>query len=385
MRMFKLIDFSKKAALAVAVTALGMSCFSAFAQDYDDIYYNPAKDKTKTEKLTNKQQQPQYQNYTPQFTDYTAAGDIVVNYGSTRDVDEYNRRGGKYEKQQNADSLQNEDEFLYTRRIEKFHNPDVVINTNDNDLIDYYYETQPRSASVVNIYVNDTPNWAWYRPYYYNWAWSPYYYNSFWDPYWSWNYYSPWYSWTWGPSWSWGPSWAWGPSWSWGWHPGWNPGPNHGWTNNWRPTVTSPGASRPHNIAHNTPAGATVRPGSMSAPNNRPAGVGSASVPSASGNRGRFNTGTLTNNGNRWPNNINNNNIVNKNNPGKTTGVPSRPGTVNTVPPSNNKYTGNSNNPPRTTNNRSNFSTGGSNSYRPAGGGGGSYNGGAGGGGRGRR
>lgn len=266
---------------------------AAAAQDYydDDIYYNP---KTAKKKAT-----VQVKQTTP--ADYPAAGTYtVVTTGPARDIDEYNRRGifapaTTPDVSAASDSLN--DSFRYTRRIERFYNPDVVVNTGDEDLTALYYDT---SAPTVNIYVNnDNP---YYNPYGYwgsPWAYDPWYVPS---------YYNPWgYGYNWGPSWSWswnwGPSWGWGPSWSWGWNwgPSWGWGPAWGWTGPaWGPgPATRPTPSRPSNaqLAHRYNGGSYRESGgsyrghtpiqsSGTRPASRPANSGSnwnvGSVPSGS-------------------------------------------------------------------------------------------------------
>ena len=184
----------------VATAVLAMPVLAS-AQDFDDIYYNPSKPAQTAKKKTT------VKNYVP-TADYPAADTYQSGFSTqpvTRDVDEYNRHTAYRPADTvtvNADTL---GEFLYTRRLERFHNPDVVTSTNDPDFIDYYYSQPAQTASNVNIYVNANP---WYSPYYYSsWNW----------PYYGWGYNS-WYWNTWGPSWAWGPSW----SWSWGWGPSWS-------------------------------------------------------------------------------------------------------------------------------------------------------------------
>ncbi|MDE7443974.1 MAG: hypothetical protein K2M65_07410, partial [Muribaculaceae bacterium] len=176
----------------------------------------------------------------------------TVYTNNTRDVDEYNRRGSysAVETTSSVDSLAMND-FKYTRKIEKFYNPEVVVGSGDEELMYYYANSEAQSTPTqINIYV-DSPDY-----------WNPYFYSSAWA--WAWNrpaYMNPWYynnpwlwdAWTWGPSfgWNWGfgPSWTWGPSfgWNWGWCPGWAHGPgwgpSFGWHNPVRPA--GPGASRP--------------------------------------------------------------------------------------------------------------------------------------------
>lgn len=259
--------------MAVAVLAMPVL---ASGQDYDDIYYNPSKPaKASKKKITVK-------NYVP-TADYPAADSYQSDFSTqplTRDVDEYNRHTAYKAADTvtvNADTL---GEFLYTRRLERFHNPDVVNQTSDPDLIDYYYSQPAQSASNVNIYVNANP---WYAPYYSSWDW-PYYGWSYSCNPWYWNTWWPSYSWGWRPGWSWGwgPSWGYNPWYDWGWsgpiyrppYPGgWRPGWNHGW----RPS--SPGASRPHYATGG--AGSGRRPGSynsnLPSAGNRPGSMGTGS------------------------------------------------------------------------------------------------------------
>lgn len=250
-----------------ALLLLGMPD-RAVAQDYDDdIYYNPSKTskpKKKAKKI----------NYLP-TPDYPAADTYSQPAYSTtsvpmRDIDEYNRRGmfapvdTAAARTVNADTL---GEFLYTHRIEAFHNPDVVTSTGNEDLINYYYSQgyeKGLSDGTTNLVVNTVYD-PFYDPFWGSYSWySPY--NS-WRWRYSYSYYNPWYwgtSWGWDPYWSWscGPSWGpgywcpgyWGPGY-WGpghWHPGhWHPGhwhpdhwhPGHNGGTAWRP---SPGSSRPH-------------------------------------------------------------------------------------------------------------------------------------------
>ena len=171
--------------------------------------------------------------------DMPSADSYTFDGSSTRDVDEYNRRYISADTTiVNPDDYR--DAFTNTRNIERFSNPDIVIGSGDEALIQYYMNTPQ-----VNIYVGTetvlTPYYSWST-----WT-SPYWYNGW---------YSSWYSpyWAWGPSWSWSwysPSWYY-PSWSWGWgyyppRPGWGPGWGPGWA--WHPAPprpTTPQAGRPH-------------------------------------------------------------------------------------------------------------------------------------------
>jgi len=251
--------------LLLSIAMLGAGIMSVSAQGYydDDIYYDPAKDtKAKQEKIERAKRKQaaattQYYNqynYDPTLGghDYAGADTYTVTGTSARDVDEYNRRG-KYAQVDTAAARQaGNDDFAYTRRIEKYHNSDIISDINDPALVEYYYSTQPE----VNIIINSP---GWYSP----WAWN--YYDWYWGPSWSWPYYSSW----WGPSWSWGwggPAWAWGPSWSWGWGPSWGYDP--WWGPAWGP-VWGGGWSRPYyNPRH---PGAAHRPSATRPGSNRPA------------------------------------------------------------------------------------------------------------------
>ncbi len=246
------------------------------AQGYydDDIYYNPAKDTQKKVKTT---QTKTNSNYSTDYrlTDFPAADTYTVNTGSTRDVDEYNRRGQFLVSDSviGSASATNTDTYSNTRRIQRFHNDGIVEILNDDDYATYVV-TDP---ATINVYVESPLYTPLYSPFYSSWY-APY--GSLWGlPSWSFSYgfYNPWY---WGPSFSlsWGPSWAWGPSWGWGgpaWrpNPGWGPapgwGPSHGWGpghNNgvWRPAGPAGGNSLPNYAGANTrPNGTTGRPSSV--------------------------------------------------------------------------------------------------------------------------
>ncbi len=238
---------------SIILTLLLVTATTASAQSRydDDIYYNASKDtKTKQENAAYKKAQAErkareaeqqrlaeqeafnrlyqayYGNYEPERggEPYEAAGDqTIVSGGSDRDVDEYNRRG-KYapDNRQISDTTVTPEDFQYTRRIERFHNSDVIAENNDQDLVNYYYSSQQPEINVY--YINNDPyswnNWGWA-------GWSPYY--SYYSPYWGWN------NWGWNSYWSW--NWGWGTSWNWSWgYPGWGyptwgyPGFGWGWT-----------------------------------------------------------------------------------------------------------------------------------------------------------
>lgn len=182
------------------------------AQDYDDIYYDASKSKTTETKAKNKAAKSSktavlYGEVPEQYR--VAAQD---NYRLERDVDEYNRRGAYapgYEIDINGDTIYEidingdtifEEAFANTRLIERFYNPDIVILSDDDDLVELYYDESPS----VNLIIGS------------DWGYSTYGWNGYWDD-WS----APWYSWN---------AWSWYDSWYHPWHNPWyNP-----WYNPWR-------------------------------------------------------------------------------------------------------------------------------------------------------
>lgn len=261
---FPILSLLVAAVLPLAASAQGF---------YDDDIYDSGKKKTTTVKQTKSASRTAadpipslsgtgfyYGGDGNIYAEYPAADSYSYNSGNVRDVDEYNRRG--FFARSGVDSIPADslaDYFAYTRRLEKFHNPDVVSGSSDADLQAYYYESQPAN---VNIYVNNSP---FYNP----WGW-----NSFYSPWpswsFSWGYYRPW-SWSWG--WGYDPYWDWawgGPSWSWGWSwggPAWGwGGPAWGWAPAVRPAyhtgIGSSGTRRPVG---------QVRPGSGTLHAGRPA------------------------------------------------------------------------------------------------------------------
>lgn len=242
-------------------------CFSVvMAQDYydDDIYYDAAK--AKKEKTSNVKQNNSSVKQTNKSTnyssngygsyDYPAADTYYFSSSSTRDVDEYNRRGDYgYSDSLAVDSISVED-FAYTRRIEKFYNPTIVSGSGDNELQEYYYGSR-EEPSEINIYVN-TPYWYSWGPYRSSWYWT-------WSSPW---YYDPWYSWY-GPSWYYDPYWNWAGYWGPSWYPGYYPGHHHHPPHFAGPGTHRPassGAYRPVRPSQSRGGYATTRPGTV---NNR--------------------------------------------------------------------------------------------------------------------
>lgn len=225
------------------------------AQDYeDDLYYSPSQAQARERAAQAARQAAENAAGLGSAELYTAGSSNPL----AMDIDAYNRRGADTLAAAAANASMRPD-FRYTRRIERFHNPDVVSASNDTALIDYYYSTP--SEQDVNVYVinNIDPSaYTWNYPTYPYYGWSGWGYPSFsfgWNSAWGWN--VGW-NWGWGPSWGYnpwyGPAWAWGPSWGWGhswcWHHPAPPRPPRPWG------YDRPGASRPHGPSYSgRPAG----------------------------------------------------------------------------------------------------------------------------------
>ena len=234
----------KRSLLLLAAGLLGGG-IAVQAQDFEDIYYNPKKDKTaKAEKTT-----PSLPN--GYIIADTGAGS---NYMEERDVDEYNRFGTYYNSPIDTigSGIANSEDFRYTQQIQKYYNPTIVVDNSDvlADVLNDSY------GNVNIIYANGYPSFD-------TWSYSPWYggYFSPWyglGPRWSigWNtgWYDPWYGWY--------DPWY-GPGWGWGWT--WAPGHHHypGW-GGWYP---SHGGNTSHRPSHRPTVGvnpgwsATSRPG----------------------------------------------------------------------------------------------------------------------------
>ncbi len=211
--MTKLLNISRRLFPVVIMAAVSLP---AAAQNYydDDIYYDASKKKTEKTEAKNKQTSGRtsqsgtnrYAAPAQGFGNFNAADTYELPASSLDvDVDAYNRRGQFLVSDSVGVTEQGDGDFLYTQRIERFHNPDVVSGSSDEELKDVYAYAMQQPQNI-NVYVIDNDPWSWY------------------GPSWSWRYGNPWYWNTWGPSWSWSwgiydPYWSWGPAWgpSWGW------------------------------------------------------------------------------------------------------------------------------------------------------------------------
>ncbi len=289
----------------VLISALVCLCaINAAAQD-DDMYYTPSKkvkaankaayEKAKAEEAAyERAQEEAYAR--AQARAYSQI--VSANYsGSTRDVDEYNRRyynGTTTNTSGSTTSDNGMPKSYYTvigdstgaLRSDSIGNDVIAFNntkgqypdslSRDNMATDYKYsrrlERFDGARPQVNIYINNDPwYWSsWRRPYY----WSGYY-----DPWFD----DPWY---WGPRWGW--SGYYGPNWSVGFYAGWYNGPR--WYGGWGIPVRHETVWRPANVGRPVaprPGGYNGRPNGYYRPNgnynnNRPGSI------NTSGMRGRF-------------------------------------------------------------------------------------------------
>lgn len=293
--MTKLSNIKKQIFL---LAFLSMTSMAVFAQSYyydDDIYYDASKSKAEKKAAEKKQAASSKSVYVvngkTSVADYPAADTYIVTPGATLniDVDTYNRRGQFLVSDSvSADNAENGD-FTFTQRIERFHNPDVVSGSSDDDLKEVYSYAMSQPQNI-NIYVIDNDPWDFYGP---SWSWrygNTWYWNSWYYPSYSWG----WNHWGWDPYWSWSWGSAWGPAYYPAYYPGWGPaygpawGPSWGWApvHAWHRPTTPSGSSRPHNYA-GVGSSSTHRPGSYT-PASAPA---STSRPGNMG-RGRYGVGS---------------------------------------------------------------------------------------------
>lgn len=143
----------KKKALLISSLFIAFS-MSMLAQ-YDDIYYNPRK--ANETRIT------------------TSNEETVVISNNVRDVDTYNRQAPANRPNQTSNVEQ--DDFEYTKRITRFHNPETV-TINNPEYVYIYNDTPSEPNPTINIRV--TQRW---NPWDYSYF-TRYYYPSY---HWSWN------------------------------------------------------------------------------------------------------------------------------------------------------------------------------------------------------
>lgn len=149
----------KKKALLISSLFIAFS-MSMFAQ-YDDIYYNPRK--ANETRIT------------------TSNEETVVISNNVRDVDTYNRQAPANRPNQTSNVEQ--DDFEYTKRITRFHNPEAV-TINNPEYVYIYNDTPSEPNPTINIRVTL--------------RWNPWDYSYFT------RYYYPSYHWSWGSNYGWG-------------------------------------------------------------------------------------------------------------------------------------------------------------------------------------
>lgn len=149
----------KKKALLISSLFIAFS-MSMFAQ-YDDIYYNPRK--ANETRIT------------------TSNEETVVISNNVRDVDTYNRQAPANRPNQTSNVEQ--DDFEYTKRITRFHNPEAV-TINNPEYVYIYNDTPSEPNPTINIRVTQ--------------RWNPWDYSYFT------RYYYPSYHWSWGSNYGWG-------------------------------------------------------------------------------------------------------------------------------------------------------------------------------------
>ena len=251
----------KKYRVFALLGVLALTSGSLYAQDYDDIYYDASKSVTTETKAKTKVVKPTKTIAVYGEVPETYKVAVRDNYRVERDVDEYNRHSvyePQYEVDINGDTIYmdstyvDDDMFANTRRIERFYNPDIVILSDDDELVELYYDESPTINLVVGSdwgygsyyglgYASSYYPWytGWYEPWYYGWysPWhwhSPWYYGyTNWGFYnWGWTYYSPWYYSYWNS-----------PYWGWGHH--------HGWYGNYTSWSKPHHSGRPHYSSNN--------------------------------------------------------------------------------------------------------------------------------------
>ncbi len=291
------------------LTLLGLIALSgvsmpAWSQDYDDVYYDAKKDnreqtisKPAAAQVKSQPQRVVISGNQPYKVTVQSNSSNIIN---GRDVDEYNRRKNYdcYDTIAYDNQLAGSD-FSNTQRIERFYNPDIIINSNDNDLITLYYDSTP----TINLTIGS----SWWGPSI-GWGWSGWY-----GPRWSYSYYDPWFTWY-GPHWYAGWNWGWNDpwfSWGWGWqdpfwgwggphHFGWGgPGPHYGdwaWDGGPRWNSRNEGGRRPMGYVSNNGGrnGFASANGGNAVTGRRPMGVNGNSNYTSPRNNGGNQSTTVT-------------------------------------------------------------------------------------------
>lgn len=225
---------------AILTCLLLGSGMTAVAQDYDDVYYNANTDNDGSSTPQVTQTKPGKSTVVIIDNNSNTSTRPSVGRINTMDVDTYNRRGDYYSGANDVeyidyDSIDTDEEFANTKRIQRFYNSDVVIMSGDDELIEIYYDEQPQINLIIGSNFAPGYRWGWGGWYGY---YDPWYSSPYWDSWYGYRWYRPYWSWGWHrPYWGWGGWYAgWHGGWGWygGWHGGWSrPGGYHGWDRSW--------------------------------------------------------------------------------------------------------------------------------------------------------
>ncbi len=294
------------------------------AQDYDDIYYDASKSTTATAKKSKSVTQSKtaaVYGEVPE-TYQMAAQD---NYRLERDIDEYNRRGAydpsivrSFEVDINGDTIYFDNDSIYeesfanTRRIERFYNPDIVILSDDDDLVQLYYDESPTVNLIIGSDWGYGSSYGWGYSSYYPWytGWYDPWYTGWYDPWYS-TWYTPWYYRPWYNRWYyssyWGSSYWYANHHNWNYWTGWNYAPHRHDPTRFVDTSSRPGSYRTGYAANRNTRGRVDASGnnrsnisSRSGQGNRGSSMGSTSrsrtgyATSRGGNMGSRNSSGIT-------------------------------------------------------------------------------------------
>ena len=209
--------------ILLAIFLLAIVPFVGFAQEWDDIRANPRAERN-SQLVQPTAPQPQRQIVVA--TGYTNTMEVIASTG-VRDIDEFNRRNRTAQDVYAEDMGGTYQEFQYTERIVRFHNPESVIQISGADEViiftnDALFDQFNNRSTSVNIHVG----MGWGSP----WGWNAWHSPWFYDP-WFHPWHRPWGWHAWHRPWGWGSPWGWS-SWHawhspWGWYGGW------GWYSSW--------------------------------------------------------------------------------------------------------------------------------------------------------
>ena len=150
---------TKNLLFAVLLAAVPLS---GFAQEWDDIYADPSRSREERKAQTKKQEQPPKKKVV--IVQGEAPGMEVIANG--RDIDEYNRRGTNDTTRLDEEGYINDyEEYEYTDRIVRFHDPESSIKITGADEVIVYVGN--------DIYENyNNRGWSsfytWYETWYYS-------------------------------------------------------------------------------------------------------------------------------------------------------------------------------------------------------------------------